>query len=182
MIPELEPFAPHPDLKRYRLSYEKSYRIPPNYGHSLRWNDSNGQQCKSILIEDHFTKNGKRKARLIESNFLSSRSASHYYASIAASGPSIQVATTIYELGGYGQERDALEDYLGPISIEAERRLTKVEWDLNGGLIGKIGDWTFRFNSNAEAREAAIGTFRDRFAPGWALFEKFDHESPIHET
>jgi len=182
MIPELKPFSPHPDLKRYRLAYEKSYRIPPNYGHGMYWNDSDGRQCRSILVEHHFTKIGKRKARLVESNFLYSTTASHYYASIAASGPFIQVDKTIYELAGYGPEKDALEDFLGPINIEAQRRLTKVEKDLNRNPIGKIGDWTYRFNSNTEAREAAIRTFKERFAAGWALLEESDHENPIEET
>jgi hypothetical protein len=182
MIPELEPFTPHPDLRRYRLTHEKSYKIPPNYGHALSWLDSNGWPCKSVLTRQHFTGNGKRKARLVESDFLSSSSASHYYASIAASGPSIQVGSTIYEIAGYGPERDALEDYLGPINIEAERRLSRVEWDLSGKTLGRIGDWTFRFNSDVEARQAAIRTFRKRFAPGWALLEELNHENPIEET
>jgi hypothetical protein len=182
MIPELERFTPHPELKRFLLTYEKSYKIPPNYGHALSWMDSKGQPCQSILTKIHFTGNGKRKARLVESNFLFSKSASHYYASITASAPSIQVGSTIYEIAGYGPERDALEDYLGPINIEAQRRLTKVEKDLNGNLIGKIGEWTYRFNSNTEARQAAIRTFRERFASGWALLEEFTHEHPIDET
>lgn len=68
------------------------------------------------------------------------------------------------------------------IRLDAERRLTKVEKDLFGDVIGKIGEWTYRFNTPDEAKASGIRTFKDRFTPGWILVSEYNNKEILAET
>lgn len=184
MIPKLKPFIIDPRFKTFDLKYEKTYKIPVNYGIGLKWTDKHGHKFESVATEHLFTESGKRKATLDESNLLFSIGASHYYAKIEAFGPGLKDLTdgSIYSSGGYGPEFDKIQDFLRSIHLEVERRLTKLEKDLNGETIGKIGQWTYRFNSEADARAAALITFPKRFAPGWVLIDGNDCDKILLET
>lgn len=182
--PGWEPFKIDPTKQTWDLKHDRTYKIPPNYGIGIKWHDKDGRLFESTLSGSDELHNGKRKCRLEESNLLFSIGASHYYAKIEAYSPGCYSYDegTNYCSAGYGKEREDLAGYLGRIVIEAQRRLVKVEKDMAGERIGKKGDWTYRFNSEAEAREAAIRTFKERFAPGWILFDGDDCTKVIAET
>ena len=140
--------------------------IKPNFALGLKWVDGEGDKCETVLGRKLV--NGKRVVRLCLSSFIGSIGAQHYYASLNVFSPTISNGKQLFFCGGYGG-KDRPDDMLNPLRIEAKRRLTKVEKDMNGEVLGEIGDITYRFNTEKEAEEAAIALFKRKFAPGWRL-------------
>lgn len=142
--------------------------IPPSIGIGLTWkNSDNGHSMVSVAEGDYHWRDGKRIARLELSNLLYSAGASHYYAKIRGGAPSCKDTVTGEQWGG--SSRGGPDDHLGSLHIEVRRRLTKVEKDMSGEVIGKVGDLTYRFNSEAESKAVGIKVFKRRFAHGWVL-------------
>ena len=168
----MQPFIIDTKRGHFDLQYDRKYKIPANYGVGLRWKDSEGHAFESRLQSGEI-KNGKRVARLVESNMLGSIEATHCYSHVATWSLNNHDHTEdkTYSSAGYGPERDEIQSYLNGLRINAKRRLTKVEKDMSGELIGKVGDWTYRFNTEASAKAAGIKTFLARFGPGWLLVE-----------
>lgn len=159
--------------------------IPVTLGLGIKWKDKDGHQCESHLGGYHY-RDGKRVARISESNYVgTSPGAIHYYASIVVHGPDVldKKEGTIFSDGGYGPEHPRF--HLTRLRISARRKLTKVEKDGVGEVIGPVGSYTYRFNTPEEAKQAAIDTFKKRFAPGWVLLcEDLDDNDgkPLAET
>lgn len=167
-------------LKSLDYQYEDHELIPVNVGVGFKWKGKDGHDYESV--EPRSRVNGKRACQLEQSSWNGiSIGAMHYYASIEVPSPDIRdkAEPRILSCGGYGPEQP--KEYLSRIKIEAKRRITKVEKDMNDEPIGKIGDMTYRFNDSQSAREAAIATFKARFAPGWVLVDAETGE-PICET
>ena len=152
-------------------SYDSKLKVPTNLGIGIQWKSKDGHEFESVVGKSEYHKNGKRKARLSLSTFVGTCAIGgmHYYARIETRSPDQLNKTEnhLYSRAGYGPERP--EYHLSGLRIQAQRRLTKVEKDMNGEPIGKIGDYTYRFNTEAASKAAAIRTFKRRFEPGWAL-------------
>jgi hypothetical protein len=123
-------------------------------------------------------------AYLQESNYLGSIGAQHYYARIEAHSPSNLDETEgeLLLLGCYGTERDEIDNWISRIDVTVERRLTKVEKDMNDEVIGAVGDWTYRFNLESEAKAAGVKLFLARFEPGWVLISGDDCDLILAQT
>lgn len=155
-----------------RFDYEDDpdLKIPPDLQLGLKWKNDDGVEYESKLSENHYL-NGKRVARLTERSWVGTMAieAIHYYGRIELGHPSgfhIDENGRESWSGGYmGKNAPDLWD----ISLNVVRRLTKVEKDGNDEVIGKVGDWTYRFNTPEEVRPAAINLFKRKFAPGWVL-------------
>lgn len=163
-----------PSPSDYEWNIEKGLgKIPPTLGQGIEWtHEREGHLMRTELSDYHF-KNGKRKAQLLIHSWIGSIGAMHYYAKITVeSATVVNVTEGTRGHGGYvGVPKDSpLQEHIKrELSLCAQRRLSKVEKDMNGEVLGKIGDMTDRFNTPTEAREAAIRMFKKRFAPGWVL-------------
>lgn len=156
--------------------WKDELKIPDTLYQGLRWKDKDGVDCESV-VTGNACKNGKRKAKYVETSWVGTQAfgASHYYARIDVARPSIRVGNDLYSMAGYGPEYP--EHHLESLSIKVSRRLSKVEKDINGEVIGAIGDKTTRFDHPETARSAAIQTFLRKFGPGWVLCEETEEES-----
>lgn len=94
--------------------------------------------------------------------------AMHYYCRVTGQRPSIYDCTEKRWLfaGGYGPDCPKIDDF----TFEAERKLTKIEFDMSGDRIGGIGDTTSRFNDPHEAVRAGIETARANFRDTKVLY------------
>lgn len=167
---KMKPFVILKDASRYDALEDDNYKIPPSYGVGRKWKGDDGDKYESILTSSSM-KEGKRTCRLEESNFLGSIGAMHYYATIQFYSPDIynHSKKKLYSCSGYGEEYGKIKEWIPCGSIQAKRRLKKLEKDMYGELIGKVGDMTGRFNSKEDAVKGGIETFKLRFAPGWVL-------------
>lgn len=155
-------------------------KYKPSFGVGLTWLNDEGEKC--VTVERRTHKSGKRIATLIETNWLGSIGAMHYYARIRVFAPSWSVNGDDGGHGGYGGKNcPKLEE----IGIDAERILTRLEKDMNDEPLGKIGESTTRFNSPEDARKAGIAAFLKHFAAGWVLMPEYqddDSETLLAET
>ena len=142
------------------------HQIPADLYANLQWTNKDGHKCHTVLCDRDFI-NGKRIAIFRESTYVETCAigALHYYARIEVYGPSIHDETDKSTYWGGSSD----DPPFGSLTIQATRILTKVEKDLSDEVIGKIGDSTYRFNTEAEAKEAGIAMFKKRFGPGWVL-------------
>lgn len=142
-------------------------KIPADFQIGLTWKNDEGRLCRTVAHNPH--KNGKRIAWLVESSFVGTCAigAMHYYARIKVSSQGwIEEGRENIICGGYGGKN---RPQFATISLDAERILTRVERDASDEIIGKKGDSTYRFNTEAEARTAGIKLFGQCFGPGWVL-------------
>ncbi len=166
--------------------WDDKLKIPPTVHVGLKWKDKDGHQCSSHVGERCF-QNGKRIATLVESSYVgtSAIGAMHWYASIRVGSADVrdEKEDRVYACGGYGPEKP--DAHLEGIRIDAKRKLLKPEKDLNGDRLCKVGEHTHRFNSEKDAKAAAIATFKRKFDPGWVLIpEDMDDNGgkPLAET
>ena len=142
-------------------------KIPANFQLGWQWHDDEGRLCTTGT---RMHNSGKREATLVESTFVGTCAigAMHYYARIKVSTPGWQNEGKGADCtcGGYGGKA---QPRMEPISIDAERVLTKLEKDMDGRPVGRIGEKTYRFNDEASARAAGIKVFLENFGPGWVL-------------
>lgn len=173
-----------PSLLDY--AYHHNTKIPVNLLVGLKWKDDEGRDFVTELLPSHY-RNGKRIARFSTSSYVGTCAigAMHYYGRIDISTPSCKQThkdgTTSGGHGGYmGKQAPEIE----PISIQVQRRLTRVERDMDGDVIGGVGDWTYRFNRESDVLPAAIKTFKRKFEPGWVLLGYDDNgeEKVLCET
>jgi len=148
---------------------EDTTKIPVNFQVGIQWKDDEGRTCTTQIDRPHKT-TGKREVQLVEDTFVGSMAAGamHYYARLKVYSPGWTVEGNEPGIvhGGYGGKR---KPPLHPISLDARRVLTKVERDMSGEVVGKIGETTYRFNDPESAKAAAIKLFHTRFGPGWVL-------------
>jgi hypothetical protein len=96
----------------------------------------------------------------------------HYYGRIRGDSPLTYCVDDdkCYSLGGYGPDKPEL---YGVFEFDAKRKLTKIEKDRSGDIIGDVGDETSRFNTPNEAFEAAVKTaikwFKDTKTRYWVV-------------
>lgn len=184
-MPALTPFAVDPATFALDLCDKEDYKFPPNFGHGLKWKDKGGRPCESFLEPGKF-QNGKRIIYRCVSTYIggSCFGAMHWYSELRAYGTSIRYLDTneVVSMGGYGPEQEKIQWYLRGITIRAQRRITKVEHDLADELIGKIGEYTTRFNTAEDAMASSLKLFTGRFEPGWILLDEEDYTKVLAET
>lgn len=96
----------------------------------------------------------------------------HYYGRVKGDQPSVYCVEEDrhYLLGGHGSDKPEL---YGVFEFDAKRKLTTLEEDKSGELIGEVGDNTSRFNTPHEAFEAAvmaaIKNFKDTKTKHWVV-------------
>lgn len=74
----------------------------------------------------------------------------HYYAKINVSSPPlIDNKGKIHHISGYLGKK--APDYKGGFNIDVERKVKKVEKDMQGTVLCKVGEYTYRFNTPKEA-------------------------------
>jgi hypothetical protein len=61
---------------------------------------------------------------------------------------------------------------LRDIPMDVQRKLYKVERDLQGDTLGPIGEWTIRFNDKESALAAAKEFIRLAFTADWEMEEE----------
>lgn len=161
-------------------SYIDDLIIPVDVGIGIKWKDKENHKCETF-ISPHNYENGKRIATFTLSTYKGGYciTAIHYYANIKIPSPCIKDITknAIYGIGGYGPEQP--KEYLNSINIQVVHILTKLEYDLEDELLGKIGETTTRFNTEEESKQAAINFFKKKFSPGWILKGE-DLDEPIY--
>jgi len=143
--------------------YEAS-PIPADFCLGLSWLNDEGKRFETYPT----MLNGKRVVELSESTYVGSCAlgAMHYYARfIVRTGVEDKKGSSF---GGY-LGKATPKEYNSRLTFDAVRRLTKVEKDMDGDVLGRVGDCTSRFNTPKEAREAAIAGFLKCFGPGWIL-------------
>lgn len=163
--------------------YTRKLKIPPTIHIGLKWKDRQGHECESVVPKCRYI-NGKRVARLIESTFVDTAAigAMHWYARIEVWSPDVLDVTEgrQYSSAGYGPDKP--EAHLQSMRLSAQRRVTKVEKDMNDEPICKVGEYTWRFNSAEEAKAAALRMFKEKFEPGWVLVHEDGTEKVIAEN
>lgn len=154
--------------------------IPSDLFIGLKWKDDSGKRYVSGLGPSRYL-NGKRIAVLNETTYIGSIGGMHYYGSINViqpGGKCLSDGDAEFSHGGYlGKNAPSMDS----LRIQVTRRLTKVERDMNGEVIGKVGERTYRFNEEKDVRPAAIKLFKKKFGPGWILVPDSwdDGERPI---
>jgi len=118
---------------------------PNDYSHK-QWTAGDGRVYE--LRHD-----GKRRLTIRLSMYDLNNSC-HYYARVTSNRPSIYRVDdgTWFCAGGYGA--DAPENYSH--DFDARRKLVRVEHDLDGNVVGRVGDYTYRFNDARKALQACI--------------------------
>jgi hypothetical protein len=164
--------ATSPTTKDFAKEYEytdveEDIIIPADVYLGLKWKDEQGRECETVCSKFSY-RDGKRVAELSYRTWVGTMAigAMHFYAEIKVSGPSVQIKGEKYLCcGGYGPERP----YFASLDMKVKRRLTKVEKDMDDLPVGKIGDWTHRFNLPTDLLPAALANFKKKFGPGWVL-------------
>jgi hypothetical protein len=152
------------------IQHCKCCKIPADYQIGLKWKGDNGEQYTSVSGD--FVE-GKRVATLILSSFQGTIGAMHHYGRIDCGHVGGKVTGETGVHGGYmGKKAPRLMH----LSLTVERRLSKVEKDMNGDPIGRIGDWTYRFNEEDDVLPRAIELFKAKFGPGWVLVDEYDRK------
>lgn len=153
-------------LDRFKLEYNRDAIIPLNLFVGMKWNGDGKDKYEVILSHD------QNVARLHTSSYVGTCAigAIHYYARISVRSANVSLNG---DAGGHGGYLGKNSPDVGALSIQVERQLEKMEYDADGEPIGKIGDWTYRFNTEKEAYEAGIAWFKRKFAPGWVLHEEY---------
>ena len=150
--------------------------VPIDAGIGIEWLDDSGKKC--VTLPGCF-RNGKRVATLEQSSYIGiSIGAIHYYAAIRVHDNGWSCDGKGCHMGYGGKNKPQFSG----LKIDAQRRLTRLEKDMNGRPIGKIGESTIRFNTEKGAREAAIAIFKRKFSPGWVLESEDCSEKIIAET
>ena len=166
------------EIRAWEYEHDEGVIIPADLWLGLKWKGDNGEDYVSEISAYDY-RNGKRIARLHITSYLGSIGAMHYYGNIEASCPS-GVTTENGKRCAHGGYMGKNAPEMTRLSIQAQRRLTKVEKDMAGEVIGKIGDWTYRFNREADVLPAAVKTFKRKFGPGWVVVD--DESKVICET
>lgn len=145
--------------------YEKS-PISADIWLGIRWDGDNGE--KYITVPSMY--NGKRFVELNETTFVDTYAigAMHFYASLTFTTSVIDENSPNHYCGGY-LGKATPKNWNSRVRIDVVRRLDRVERDLSGNLVGKVGEFTSRFNSEEEAHQAAILAFHKCFGAGWVL-------------
>lgn len=154
-------------------------KINPDDGVGLEWVGKNGDKYKSLPRKDY-----RRKIKIKISSWVGTCSlgAMHYYGRVEI--PSLNASCNgSGEFGGYlgGTEPKEIDG----IDFQAERKLMRVERDMNDDIIGKIGEMTTRFNDEKSAGLASLKLAADNFEGDWVVsFEDVDggdYEFPLSE-
>lgn len=166
--------------------WEDDLKIPATVGIGFKWRADDGRAMESGISgskskdDGHHYIRGKRVAELILSDWLGSIGAMHYYARIESGG--IYGRYVADKRDGFGHcgymGKSCPTDHLKEISIRAKRILSKLEKDMNGDPLGRIGEETERFNTPAEAKAAAVKLFQAKFEPGWILVCNDQYQEP----
>lgn len=153
---------PTETLDRFRLQYNRDTIIPLNLFVGMKWK-GDGRDRYEVLPSER-----QNIATLHTSSFVGTCAigAMHYYARIETRWANVSLNG---DKGGHGGYMGKNAPDLSSLSIQVERKLEKVEYDASGEPLGKIGDLTYRFNTEKEAYEAGIVWFKRKFAPGWIL-------------
>lgn len=138
--------------------------IPVDFQVGIQWKNDGGKLCTTLAGSPHKA-TGKRTVTLQVSSWAG-YGGMHTYASLKVGSPWWTEEGSNGRHGGYGGKK---APQLEHISLDVKRVLTKVEKDLNGERVGKIGEETYRFNDKETATAAAIALFKKRFGPGWVL-------------
>lgn len=159
---------------QWAYEYNRDLKIPADFQVGLNWIGDEGEHYRTEIPKSWLI-NGKRVAHLIESSFTGGLSigAMHFYGRIE-----------VPQVGAFNDKDNGYHGgYLGKnapkircLSIQVTRRLTKVEKDMAGEVIGKIGDYTYRFNSEEDVLPEAIKTFKRKFGPGWVLVKQYENK------
>lgn len=162
----------------FEYTYDRKLQIPADIFLGLQWKDDEGKTIVTRLNAGD-TLNGKRIAILKLSSYVGTAAigAMHWYGRIEFNNHS------------YSEDGGCVGGYMGKnapefpsnMSLQVERRLTKVEYDDSGDHLGKIGSYTYRFNREQDVLPHALKTFKRKFGPGWVLVpEHWDNgERPI---
>jgi hypothetical protein len=129
---------------------EKIIGLPlePDFDLGITWVCDQGDTWKT------FCENNPRHIRLEVTDMLYSVGAMHYYARLRVYQPDIiNQDGEVLCLGGYGKNRP---HYIGGLNINVSRKLKKVEKDMSGEVIAKVGEFTTRFNTPKEALDQAM--------------------------
>ena len=153
-------------------------KFRPDYGVGIEWIGADGIKRKSVCRQP-------RKIYLKISSYVGTCAigAMHWYArvEVGSLGWKEEGEEGIYSGFGGGNIPKEIES----IEIDVSRRLTKVERDMNDEVIGKIGDTTWRFNSEQDAGMAGLRAVQAAFEGDWIVcFEACnggDYEFPLSE-
>lgn len=169
VLPATDDLPPSPNDYSWDDDGKRHGLIPPTIGIGIKWIHKDSGHLMETVIGPYDYHNGKRKATLTCSTYVGTMAigAQHYYATITTNSP--QYRDTVTDKSWSGYSGGGPERHFYGLRMEAKRRLTKVEKDLSGEVIGKIGEKTYRFNLPEEAKAAALKMFKERFAPGWVL-------------
>ena len=122
-----------------------------------------GFEYKSSFSEWTATLDGPRAVRLVTSSFIGSIGAIHYYSDLRIEGI-IQ--------GGTGTSGPPMPPTVSGLEIKIQKKVTRTmladgaDWNAY-----EVGDWTYRFETEAGAATAAREFFERRFQGDWKLTE-----------
>lgn len=160
-------------INRWNYEHDPDVQIPADVWLGLRWKGDRGEDYVSV-ISPHDYINGKRIARLEQSSYVgtSAIGAMHWYGRIEVhcpSGETVENGKKCWHGGYMGKKAPEISS----LAVQVQRRISRVEKDMAGEVIGKIGEYTYRFNAEKDVLPHAIKTFKRKFGPGWVLIDAY---------
>jgi hypothetical protein len=156
----------------YSLLKEGAIKIPV----SLAFSDEIKQIAHDFHGKEHcfesLPRDGSTKKTLSVriNSYCYSINAIHWYAKVVIPCPRIAVDG---DTNVSVNTKERLDCRLAPINIDIQRKMVKLERDLSGEPLGKVGDWTYRFNSKEGAYAAAIAFIKEGFSTDWLYETKY---------
>ena len=169
-------------LNRWDYEHNPKIKIPANIGVGLKWHDDEDGVIETKL--DGQLRNGKRIAYLKQSTYVGTCAigAIHYYGRIDARRAGAIRLRDGALCGGYMGKNAPGSDVYFNIDLQIERRISKVEKDWAGDVVGKIGEMTYRHNKPDHIVALGIKLFKQKFGPGWVLLSDEDCTVVLCET
>lgn len=145
--------------------YQHKGKIPADAMLGIEWKSDEGERFFTAPSTNKET--GKRIVELQLSSYVGTAAigAMHYYAKLNFDARVLDDKGISH--GGYVGKLCPIDNR--HFSLNVTRRLTKVERDMNGEVLGKVGEDTYRFNTKSDAYKAALRLFAKKFGPGWVL-------------
>jgi len=107
----------------------------------------------------------ERGVRLVTSSFVGAIGAIHYYAHLKIDNLS---------MGGGSMSGPRIPPTVSGLEIRIEKKVTRTMLERPDGTDWtgyRVGDWTYRFDTEAGAAKAARAFFEQRFRGGWEITE-----------
>jgi hypothetical protein len=143
-------------------------QLPLNDQLGLEWIGDDGMRFLTVIDGTIHPTQRIVVARISTWVGTSALGAMHWYARIEPDAPKI-IDANKPNGGTYGGYMGKNAPSLKRRSYEVERRLTKVERDMNRAIIGKKGDYTGRYNDPKTLFFDMIKALKEKFGAGWIV-------------